>query len=62
MDKRYNFDGFGFGQQGDTQLEIYVLKENGFGGYTTRFCIELTVKERKELINFLKTIDMEEKK
>jgi hypothetical protein len=59
MSKRYEFDGFGFGALGETQLEITVLKEHA--GYTTRFCIELTKEERKELILWLKTIDMKEK-
>jgi len=60
MSKRYEFDGFGFGTEGDAQLEITVLKE--IAGYTTRFCIELTKAERKELILWLKTVDMKEKK
>jgi hypothetical protein len=58
--KRYQFDGFTFGSDGDVQLEIYILKENGYGGWTTRFAIELTPKERKELITFLRTIEDKE--
>lgn len=58
--KRYNFDGFTFGDEGDTQLEIYVLKENGFGGWTTRLSVELTRQERKELIKFLQHIEEKE--
>ena len=61
MTKRYEFDGFTFGQEGDIQLEIYVLKENGFGGYTSRFSIELSPEERKELILSLETIEKKEK-
>lgn len=58
--KRYNFDGFTFNDEGDTQLEIYVLKENGFGGWTTRLSVELTRQERKELIKFLQHIEEKE--
>lgn len=57
---RYNFDGFVFGDDKDTQLEIKVLKESGFG-YTAKFCIELTHEERKELIKFLKNIVKKDK-
>jgi len=58
MSKRYNFDGFTFA--GDhTQLEIVMLSENGFG-YTSKFSIELTDRERRELIKFLKNIVKEE--
>lgn len=53
---RYDFDGFTFGDDGDVQLEIKTLKESGFG-YTAKFAVELTPKERKQLIKFLKTID-----
>jgi hypothetical protein len=60
INKRYNFDGFTFGTDGDVQLEIYVLKENGYGGWTTRLSVELTRKERKELIAFLRTIEEKE--
>lgn len=59
MSKRYEFDGFGFGTEGDAQLEITVLKP--FAGYSARFAIELTKAERKELILWLKTVDMKEK-
>ena len=61
MDKRYEFDGFSFGSDGDAQLEISVLKPSGYG-YFSRFAIELTKEERKELIIWLKTVDMKEKK
>ena len=53
---RYDFDGFTFGDDGDVQLEIKMMKKSGFG-YTSKFAIELTPKERKQLIKFLKTID-----
>lgn len=59
MNKRYEFDGFGFGSAGDAQLEITILKQ--IAGYTSRFTIELTKAERKELILWLKTIDRKEK-
>ncbi len=59
MTKRYEFNGFAFGTDGETQLEVTTLKEHA--GHTTRFCIELTKQERKELILWLKTIDMKEK-
>ena len=53
---RYYFDGFTFGNDGDVQIEIMMMKPSGFG-YTSKFCIELTPKERKQLIKFLKTVD-----
>jgi len=53
---RYKFDGFTFGLDGDVQLQIVMLKESGYG-HTTQFNIELTPKERKQLIKFLKTVD-----
>lgn len=58
--KRYDFTGFTFGDEGDAQLEIYVLKENGYGGWTTRLSVELTRQERKELIKFLQHIEEKE--
>jgi hypothetical protein len=58
--KRYTYDGFTFGEDGDTQLEIYVLKENGYGGWTTRLSVELTRQEREELITFLQQIEDKE--
>jgi len=53
---RYLFDGFTFGLDGDVELKITMLKESGYG-HTTQFNIELTPKERKQLIKFLKTVD-----
>jgi hypothetical protein len=53
---RYRFEGFTFGSDGDVQLQIIVMKESGWG-HTTQFNIELTPKERKQLIKFLKTVD-----
>jgi hypothetical protein len=58
MSKRYKFDGFTFGDD-DTLLEITILKESGYG-YTTKFNIELTTKERKELIVWLKSVGKKE--
>jgi len=52
---RYLFDGFTFGPDGDVELKISMMKEHGFG-HTSQFCIELTPKERKQLIKFLKTV------
>lgn len=57
---RYLFEGFTFGFDGDVQLQIIMLKESGFG-HTTQFSIELTPKERKQLIKFLKTVDDKDK-
>jgi hypothetical protein len=56
---RYLFDGFTFGTDGDVELKISMMKEHGFG-HTSQFCIELTPKERKQLIKFLKTVADEE--
>jgi hypothetical protein len=56
--RRYNFDGFTFGSDGDVNLDIFVLK-GGYGGWTTRFAIEFTVDERLELIRWLQNIDKE---
>jgi hypothetical protein len=53
---RYFFDGFVFGNDGDVELKIKMMKESGFG-HNSEFCIELTPKERKQLIKFLKTVD-----
>lgn len=53
---RYKFDGFTFGNDGDVELKIFMQKDYGYG-HTSAFCIELTPKERKQLIKFLKTID-----
>jgi hypothetical protein len=54
MENRYTFDGFMFAET-ETQLEITILKESGFG-YTSRFTIELNTEERLALIDFLKTV------
>jgi hypothetical protein len=56
---RYKFDGFTFGNDGDVELKITMMKESGFG-HTSQFCIELSPKERKQLIKFLKTVADEE--
>ena len=53
--KRYDIDGFTFGEQGDFQLTIKTLKENGYG-HTAEFGVELTPAERQELIAVLITL------
>lgn len=51
--KRYNFNGFTFGSNGDFNLVIET-SENEFG-YNTKFEVELTPTERQELITLLIT-------
>ena len=53
--KRYEFGGFVFGSEGQAQVIIRTLKENGVG-YTAEFALELTIDERQELIKHLLTI------
>jgi hypothetical protein len=50
--KRYNFDGFTFGQNGFFELKVEVLDESGFG-HTLGFGLELSPEEREELIKLL---------
>jgi hypothetical protein len=55
--QRYNFKGFTFGTSGDFNLVIET-SENDFG-YNTKLEIELTPKERQELITVLITLGLE---
>ena len=52
-DRRYNFNAFVFGREGDVNLVIETA--TGDFGYLTQYALELTVKERRELINVLLT-------
>jgi hypothetical protein len=55
QNKRYEFDGFTFGSDGDIVLEISTAKNHS--GYTTRYAIELSSKEIVQLITFLQEIN-----
>jgi hypothetical protein len=55
MENRYEFSGFTFGSDGQTQLIIRSLKENRIG-YTMEMALELTLEEKAELIKLLLTI------
>jgi len=50
--KRYNFDGFTFGDQGHFQLQVRNLDSTGYG-WTVELGLELTTEERLELITVL---------
>ena len=52
-DRRYNFNAFIFGRDGDVNLVIETA--TGDFGYLTQYALELTVDERRELINVLLT-------
>jgi hypothetical protein len=52
-DRRYNFNAFVFGRDGDVNLVIETA--TGDFGYLTQYALELTVDERRELINVLLT-------
>jgi hypothetical protein len=51
--RRYNFNGFTFGNDGDFNLVIETA--TGQFGYSTQYGIELTPAERQELITLLLT-------
>ena len=53
MSKRYNFHAFTFGNDGDVNLVIETA--TGLFGYLTQYALELTPKERQELIEVLIT-------
>lgn len=53
--KRYDFDGFTFGEQGLFQLTVKTLSENGYS-HTLELGLELTPEERQELISVLITL------
>jgi uncharacterized tellurite resistance protein B-like protein len=55
--KRYNFSGFIFGDNGLAVLNVQILNNTKVGtSYTTEIAIELTPEERQELITKLITI------
>ena len=51
--RRYNFTSYIFGNDGDVNLVIETA--TGDFGYLTQYALELTVDERRELINVLLT-------
>jgi len=51
--RRYNFTAFVFGNDGDVNLVVETA--TGDFGYLTQYAMELTVDERRELINALLT-------
>jgi hypothetical protein len=51
--RRYNFTSYVFGNDGDVNLVIETA--TGDFGYLTQYALELTVDERRELINVLLT-------
>jgi len=51
--RRYNFTGFVFGNDGDVNLVIETA--TGDFGYLTQYALELTPAERQELITVLLT-------
>jgi hypothetical protein len=52
-DRRYNFNAFVFGRDGDVNLVIETA--TGDFGYLTQYALELTPEERQELITILLT-------
>jgi len=60
--KRYNFNGFTFGDSGLSVLTVQMLNNTNVGtSYTTEIAIELTPEERQELITKLITITDKDK-
>jgi hypothetical protein len=51
--RRYNFSAYVFGNDGDVNLVVETA--TGDFGYLTQYAMELTVDERRELINVLLT-------
>lgn len=51
--RRYNFNAFIFGRDGDVNLVIETA--TGDFGYLTQYAVELTPEERQELITVLLT-------
>jgi hypothetical protein len=51
--RRYNFNAFVFGREGDVNLVIETA--TGDFGYLTQYGLELTPEERQELITTLIT-------
>jgi len=51
--RRYNFDAFVFGNNGDVNLVIETA--TGDFGYLTQYALELTPAERQQLITTLLT-------
>ena len=52
-ERRYNFNAFVFGRDGDVNLVIETA--TGDFGYLTQYALELTPEERQELITILLT-------
>jgi hypothetical protein len=51
--KRYNFNAFLFGRDGD--LNLVIETATGDFGYLTQYALELTPEERQELITAILT-------
>lgn len=51
--RRYNFNAFIFGRDGDVNLVVETA--TGDFGYLTQYALELTPEERQELITVLLT-------
>jgi hypothetical protein len=51
--RRYNFNGYTFGDNGDFNLVIETATSQF--GYSTQYAIELSTVERQELITLLLT-------
>jgi hypothetical protein len=51
--KRYNFNAFLFGRNGD--LNLVIETSTGDFGYLTQYALELTPEERQELITAILT-------
>jgi hypothetical protein len=51
--RRYNFNAFTFGRDGDVNLVIETA--TGDFGYLTQYALELTPEEKQELITVLLT-------
>jgi hypothetical protein len=51
--KRYNFNAFLFGRDGD--LNLVIETATGDFGYLTQYALELTPAERQELITAILT-------
>lgn len=56
--RRYNFNAFVFGRDGDVNLVIETA--TGDFGYLTQYALELTPEERQELITLLITVKKKE--
>jgi len=57
-ERRYNFNAFTFGRDGD--LNLVIETATGDFGYLTQYGLELTPAERQELISVLITATKQE--